>query len=121
MIKKIDKNTARRQRAKRQGDITGTAKCPRLSVYRSLSHIYAQLIDDEKGETIAAVNTAMSAIEKSIKGKTKKEAATIVGEELAKAAAAKKIKEAVFDRSGYVYTGRIAAVADGARKGGLKF
>jgi len=121
MIIKEDKNEARKQRAKRQSDIVGTAKKPRLSVYRSLSNIYAQLIDDEKGVTLVAVNTLQTPIEKLVKGKTKKEAAFIVGEQVAKAALAKKIKEVVFDRSGYIYTGRIQQVADGARKGGLQF
>ena len=121
MINQINKNLARKQRAKRQSDILGTAACPRLCVYRSLLHIYAQLIDDNKGATLVAVNTNMPAIKALIKGKTKREAATIVGEELAKAALAKKIKAVVFDRNGYVYTGRVAAVAEGARKGGLKF
>ena len=121
MIKKEDKNLARKQRAKRQSDIVGTAACPRLCVYRSLSHTYAQLIDDAKGATLVAVNTDMPKIKTLIKGKTKREAANIVGQELAKAAAAKKIKTAVFDRNGYIYIGRVAEVAEGARKGGLKF
>ena len=121
MILKKDKNEARRQRAQRQNDIKGTEKKPRLCVYRSLSHIYAQLINDEKGETIIAVNTLMPAVVKLVKGKSKKESAFAVGEELAKQAAAKKIKQVVFDRNGYIYTGRVAGVAEGARKGGLKF
>lgn len=121
MIKKADKNLARKQRAKRQGDITGTAACPRLCVYRSLLHTYAQLVDDTKSATILAMNTKMANLKTLIKGKTKREAAAIVGEELAKAAVAKKIKTVVFDRNGYIYTGRVAAVAEGARKGGLKF
>ena len=121
MIKKEDKNAARRIRARRTGDISGTAKKPRLSVYRSLSHIYAQLIDDEKGVTLVAVNTLQGNIEKLIKGKTKKESAFIIGQQLAKAAIAKKIKACVFDRNGYVYTGRIEQVASGARDGGLEF
>ena len=121
MIKKENKNLARKQRAKRQSDIIGTSTCPRLCVYRSLLHTYAQLVDDAKGQTILAMNTNMPAIKALIKGKTKREAANIVGEELAKAAIAKKIKAVVFDRNGYVYTGRIAEVAEGARKGGLKF
>lgn len=121
MIKKENKNLARKQRAKRQSDIVGTATCPRLCVYRSLVHIYAQLVDDTKGNTMLAINTNMPAIKTLIKGKTKREAANIVGQELAKAALAKKIKTVVFDRNGYVYTGRVAEVADGARKGGLKF
>ena len=121
MIKKLDKNTERRQRAKRTSDIHGTAKKPRLSVYRSLSNIYAQLINDDKGETLVAVNTLQPAVEKLGKGKTKKEQAFIVGQQLAKAAVAKKIKDVVFDRNGYVYMGRIQQVADGAREGGLQF
>ena len=121
MIKKPDKNKERKQRARRTADITGTAKKPRLSVYRSLSHIYAQLIDDERGVTLVAVNTLQEGIAKLIKGKTKKESAFIIGVQLAKAALAKKIKECVFDRNGYVYTGRVARVADGAREGGLQF
>ena len=121
MIKKPDKNKERLQRAKRTSDIHGTAKKPRLSVYRSLSNIYAQIIDDDKGETLVAVNTLQEAIAKLLKGKTKKEQAFIVGQQLAKAALAKKIKEVVFDRNGYVYRGRIQQVADGAREGGLKF
>jgi len=116
MINKPNKNQERRQRAKRTSDIHGTAKKPRLSVFRSLSHIYAQLIDDDKGETIVAVNS----LQVSVKG-NKKEQAFAIGKELAKKATAKKIKEVVFDRNGYVYTGRIEQVAAGAREGGLQF
>ena len=121
MIKFQDKNAARRQRAKRTYDIHGSAAKPRLTVYRSLTHVYAQLVDDDAGVTLVAVNTLQDAVAKTIKGKSKKEAAFAVGEALAKAALAKKIKECVFDRNGYVYTGRVQQVADGARKGGLKF
>jgi large subunit ribosomal protein L18 len=121
MINVNDKNKERKQRAKRSADIVGTAKRPRLCVYRSLSHIYAQIINDDKGETIIAVSSLTPAVVKLKNGKTKREEALIVGKEIAKLAAAKKIKEVVFDRNGYVYTGRVAAVADGAREGGLKF
>jgi len=121
MIIKDDKNKARRQRAKRQSSIHGTSARPRLTVYRSLGNIYAQIIDDDKGVTIAAANTLQESIEKLTAGKTKKEAAFIVGEQIGKMATAKKIKEIVFDRNGYVYHGRIAQVADGARAAGLKF
>ena len=121
MILKQDKNKARKQRAKRTAGIHGTAKKPRLSVYRSLGNIYAQLIDDDKGITLASANTLQDRIGKLAKGKTKKEAAFLVGQEIGKAAVAKKIKEVVFDRNGYVYHGRIAQVADGARDAGLKF
>jgi len=121
MIIKHDKNKQRLQRARRQNDIKGTASKPRLVVYRSLTNIYAQLVDDDKGVTILAVNTLQPEIKKMCKGKAKKEGAFIVGEEIAKKAVAKKIKECVFDRNGYVYHGRIQQVADGARKGGLGF
>ena len=121
MIIKPDKNKERRQRARRTADIHGTAKKPRLSVYRSLCHIYAQLIDDDKGVTLVAVNTLQKDVEKAASGKSKKEQSFIVGQLLGKAALAKKIKEVVFDRNGYVYTGRIKQVADGARDAGLKF
>jgi large subunit ribosomal protein L18 len=121
MIIKEDKNKARKQRAKRSSGIHGTKERPRLCVYRSSGHIYAQIINDDKGETLLAVNTLQDNIEKLGKNKTKKEAAFIVGQEIGKAAIAKKIKAVVFDRNGYVYTGRIAQVAEGARAAGLKF
>lgn len=121
MIKKSDKNQERLQRAKRTAGIHGTATKPRLNVYRSLLHVYAQLINDDLGITLIATNTKQKDIAKLVKGKSKKEQAVIVGQQLAKAALAKKISEVVFDRNGYVYTGRIASVADGAREGGLKF
>jgi len=121
MIIKEDKNKARLQRAKRTSDIHGTAERPRLTVNRSLTNVYAQLINDDKGVTLVAVNTLQPEVKTAVKGKTKAEAAFIVGELLAKAAKAKKITKVVFDRSGYVYTGRVAQVAEGARKGGLQF
>ena len=121
MITKIDKNKERKIRARRQSDITGTAARPRLVVYRSLSNIYAQLINDESGETILATNTMQEKLDKLCKGKTKKESAFIVGEQLALAALAQKITSCVFDRNGYVYHGRVKEVAEGARKGGLAF
>jgi len=121
MIIKPDKNQERLQRAKRTADIHGTAKKPRLCVYRSLLHVYAQLVNDDKSETLVAVNTKQKDIAKLVKGKPKKEQSFVVGQQLAKQALAKKINEVVFDRSGYVYHGRVARVADGAREGGLKF
>lgn len=121
MIIKQDKNVARRQRARRTADIHGTAKRPRLSVYRSLGEIYAQIIDDDKGVTLVAVNSLQKEIAKLIDSKTKKEVAFIVGQEIGKLALAKKIKEVVFDRNGYVYHGRVKEVAEGARAAGLKF
>ncbi|MDR1939887.1 MAG: 50S ribosomal protein L18, partial [Clostridiales bacterium] len=97
------------------------AEKPRLNVYRSNSHIYVQIIDDVKGVTIASAST----IDKEVAVKTgesaKSEAAKAVGAEAAKRAMAKGITEAVFDRGGYIYTGRVAKVAEGAREAGLKF
>jgi len=101
----------RRVRAK----VSGTAARPRLSVYRSLSHIYAQLIDDERGITVASAQDSEAKA-----GKTKVEQAFEVGKLLAEKATAAKIREAVFDRGVFQYHGRVKAVADGAREGGIK-
>jgi len=121
MITKPDKNAERKWRSRRSADIHGTKERPRLCVYRSLNNIYAQIIDDDKGETLFAFNTQQKEMASLIKGKTKKEQAFIIGEQIGKAAKAKKIASVVFDRNGYVYHGRVAQVADGARSAGLKF
>ncbi len=122
MITKINKNQERQKRHKRvRAKVKGTAEAPRISVYRTLNHIYAQLIDDVKGNTLVTASTLDKEIKGSIEGKDKKEQAFAVGELLAKKAKSKKIKVAVFDRGGYLYTGRVASLADGARKGGLEF
>ena len=122
MITKINKNQDRLKRHKRvRAKVKGTAEAPRLSVYRSLNNIYAQIIDDEKAVTLVACSTVEKEVMKLVEGKTKKEAAKIVGAELGKKALSKGIEEVVFDRGGYLYTGRVAALADGARKGGLQF
>ena len=122
MITKTDKNVVRQKRHERvRGKISGTKECPRFNVFRSLSHIYVQIIDDEKQVTLVSCSTAEKEIAALAKGKTKKEAAKIVGVEAGKRAKDKKIKNVVFDRGGYVYTGRVAAVAEGAREAGLKF
>ena len=122
MISKINKNLDRKKRhARVRLRISGTAECPRLCVYRSLNHIYAQIIDDVKGVTLAACSTVEKEVIKAIDGQDKKGAAKIVGAELAKKALAKGIEKVVFDRGGYLYTGRVAALADGAREAGLKF
>ena len=97
--------------------IQGTSDAPRLAVFKSSKHIYAQLIDDEKGVTIAAARDEEA---KDKKKAAKAESARLVGAEIAKKAAAKGIKKAVFDRGGFQYHGRISAVAEGARDGGLK-
>ena len=122
MISKIDKNADRKQRHVRvRGKVKGTANAPRLCVYRSLNHIYAQLIDDVAGNTLVTASTLDKAIKGNLDGKTKSEEAKEVGILLAKKAIEKGIEAVVFDRAGYLYTGRVAALADGAREGGLKF
>lgn len=122
MIKKIDKNTERTKRhIKIRHDLNGTAKRPRLCVYRSLNHIYAQIIDDVKGVTLVSCNTTQKEIQEKVKDMTNKEQARFVGEQIAKLAKKKKITEVVFDRGGYLYTGRVKELADGARAAGLEF
>ena len=122
MISKLDKNTDRLARhARVRKKIGGTAERPRFDVYRSNMHIYVQVIDDVAGKTLAAASTVEKEIGKMVEGKSKTEAAKIVGAEVAKRALAAGITEVVFDRGGYIYTGRVAAVADGAREAGLKF
>lgn len=122
MISKINKNEDRKKRhARVRLKVNGTTECPRLCVYRSLSHIYAQIIDDTKGNTLVACSTVEKEVMKAIEGKDKKGAAKVVGEQLAKKALAKGIDKVVFDRGGYLYIGRVAALADGAREAGLKF
>ena len=122
MISKLDKNTDRLARhARVRKKIGGTAERPRFDVYRSNMHIYVQVIDDVAGKTLAAASTVEKEIGRMVEGKSKTEAAKIVGAEAAKRAIAAGITEVVFDRGGYIYTGRVAAVADGAREAGLKF
>ncbi|BCI61205.1 50S ribosomal protein L18 [Solibaculum mannosilyticum] len=119
MVSKPDSNKARQRRhARVRGKIMGTTQRPRLNVYRSLSHIYAQIIDDVQGVTLAAA----SSVEKEFKGYGgNKQAAREVGKMIAKRAADKGITEVVFDRGGYIYHGRVQELAEGAREGGLKF
>lgn len=117
----IDRTGAReRRRARVRGRVTGTQQRPRLNVFRSLEHIYVQLIDDEAGHTLAAAST----LDKEIKSQTglkKSSEAAAVGKLIASRAQEKQIKKVVFDRAGYRYHGRIKSVADGAREGGLEF
>ncbi|MFH1015340.1 MAG: 50S ribosomal protein L18 [Nitrospirota bacterium] len=116
-----DARTRRHERIRKK--VVGTTERPRLSVYRSLSHMYAQIIDDFKGSTIAAA----SSLDKELKGKDKKSGegnigvAKQVGELIAKKALKKGIKRVVFDRGGYLYHGRVKALADAARENGLEF
>ena len=119
MVRKINKKAMRLHRHVRvRGKISGTPERPRLNVFRSNANIYAQIIDDVNGVTLVAANT----LEKGFEGATgNAEAAKKVGVVLAERAKAKGIEEVVFDRGGYVYHGRVAALAEGAREGGLKF
>lgn len=120
MAKIILRTKARERRHYRSRQkVTGTPQRPRLSVYRSQKHIIAQLIDDTQGLTLSAVST----LSKDLKESKQKplDAAKVVGKMLATQALAKKIDKAVFDKSGYKYHGRVKAVAEGAREGGLKF
>ena len=122
MITKQDKNSVRQRRhARVRKHVSGTAETPRLNVYRSLNHIYVQVIDDVKGVTIASASTMEKAIKEQVAGKTKTEAAKVVGSVAGERAKAKGIETVVFDCGGYLYTGRVKAVADGARDAGLKF
>ena len=119
MVKTVNKNAMRIKRHVRvRGKISGTPECPRLNVFRSNANIYAQIIDDVNGVTLVAANT----LEKDFEGATGNvEAAKKVGTVLAERAKAKGIEQVVFDRGGYIFHGRVAALAEGAREAGLKF
>lgn len=110
----------RRHRRVRK-NLTGTAGRPRLNVYRSLSEIYAQVIDDQAGRTLVSASTVDHDLREKVKGLKKSEQAKLVGQAVAERAKNKGIQTVVFDRSGYRYIGRVKALADGAREGGLQF
>ena len=119
MVKKPDTNKARLKRHKRvRSKISGTAECPRLNVFRSTNNIYAQLIDDVKGVTLASASSLDKEID--VYGGNK-DAARKVGQLIAKRAADKGITDVVFDRGGYIFHGRVKELAEGAREGGLNF
>ena len=101
--------------------VGGTAERPRLSVYRSLNHVYAQVIDDSQGVTLAAASSLESAVKSQKDGKRKVDVAGLVGELIGERATGKGISRVVFDRGGYQYHGRVKALAEAARKGGLVF
>ena len=119
MVKKTDRKAERvRRHARVRRKISGTAECPRLSVFRSNSNLYVQVIDDTKGITLAQAST----LDKAVKTKhSNKEAAKEVGAVIAKRAIEKNIKTVVFDRGGYIYHGVVKELADAAREGGLEF
>ena len=122
MITKINKNAVRQKRHLRvRNKISGTAERPRFNVFRSTNHINVQIIDDQKQVTLVSCSTLDKDMAKKVAKLTKTEAAKLVGETAAKKAIAAGIEEVVFDRGGYLYTGRVLAVAEGAREAGLKF
>ncbi len=119
-VKKKHAQLARRHRRVR-ARISGTPARPRLNVFRSLTNIYAQVIDDINGQTLASASTIDKEVAGQLEGKSKIEAAKIVGQVVAQRAKAANISTVVFDRGGYQYHGRVAALAEGAREGGLDF
>ncbi len=121
MYKRFDRNKARKKRHLRiRSKVAGTAERPRLNVFRSNDHIYAQVIDDERGHTLAAASTLEPAL-RSQPGRLTVEKARIVGQLVGERALAQGVRKVVFDRGGYRYHGRVAALADGARSAGLEF
>ena len=119
----ISKKRVARQRrhARIRAKLQGTASRPRLCVFRSLNHIYARVIDDTRGHTLASASTLDAEIKNETDSKSKSAEAELVGSMIAKRILTKKIKEVVFDRGGYKYHGRVKALAEAARKAGLKF
>lgn len=122
MITKEDRNLARKRRHLRvRNRINGTAERPRLNIYRSNKHIYAQVIDDVTGTTVASASTLDKELAEQVKNGGNVDAAVKVGELVAKRALEKGISQVVFDRGGYLYHGRVQALADAAREAGLQF
>jgi large subunit ribosomal protein L18 len=110
-----------RRHARVRKNLAGTAEHPRLNVFRSLSEIYAQVVDDQQGNTLVSASSVDQELRADMKGKNKTEQAKLVGQAVAKRAKSKGIESVVFDRGGFRYTGRVKALADGAREGGLQF
>ena len=122
MFKKVDKNEVRKAKHSRiRHTLKGTADMPRLNVYRSTTEIYAQIIDDKAGKTLCSASSKDKALAKAVEGKNKVDQAFEVGKAVGAAALKLGIKKVVFDRSGYIYTGRVQKLADGARAAGLEF
>lgn len=118
----IKSKIARKRRHRRvRNRISGTVERPRLNVFRSLDHIYAQVIDDVAGITLVSASTVDKGLREEVSGKSKKEQAATVGKAIAERAKVAGISTVLFDRGGYLYHGRIKALADGAREGGLEF
>ena len=121
-MKKKSRNDMRIVRHERlRRTLAGTSKIPRMAVYHSLSHIYVQIIDDDKGHTLTSASTLEKAVKESVKGTCNQEAAKVVGKLAAERAKAQGIESVVFDRGGHMYHGKVKALADAAREAGLKF
>jgi large subunit ribosomal protein L18 len=119
---KSSRATARLRRHRRvRKDLAGTAQRPRLNVFRSVTQIYAQIIDDAAGRTLVSASSVDKELREKVKGLKKSEQAKVVGKTVAERAKGKGIQAVVFDRGGFKYIGRVKALADGAREGGLKF
>ena len=110
---------ARHQRVRK--NVNGSSERPRMSVYRSLNHTYAQVIDDKEGVTLVSASSLEESVKNNLADKSKKEIASLVGSLIAERAVGNGLKEVIFDRGGYKYHGRVKAVAEAARKGGLTF
>lgn len=122
MLKKVVRNKKRVDRHNKiRNKIVGTPERPRLNVFRSSKHIYAQVINDEEGTTIASASTLDKDIVAKVAELNKTEAAKLIGEEVARRALEKGVKSVVFDRGGYLYHGRVKSLADSARENGLDF
>ncbi|MEJ5241312.1 MAG: 50S ribosomal protein L18 [Anaerolineales bacterium] len=121
MAQKTRAEARQRRHLRIRKRIFGTPERPRLSVFRSLSEIYAQIIDDVEGHTLVSASTIDRELREKVKGLKKSEQARIVGKVLAERALSRGIREVVFDRGGFRYIGRVQALAEGAREGGLKF
>ena len=122
MFKREDKNKLRKAKHDRiRHTLVGTADKPRLNVYRSTTNIYAQIIDDNAGKTLCAASSLDKDLASKLQGKSKQEQAYIVGEAIATKAVKAGVKNVVFDRGGYIYTGRVQKLAEGARSAGLEF
>jgi len=121
MAKMTKKERVLRKHRRVRKKIFGTTERPRFAVYKSLKHMHAQIIDDTKGETLVAASTVEKEIGEKVKDLTKTEAAKFLGQVLAERAKEKGVVKVVFDRGGFIYHGRIKAIAEGAREGGLEF
>jgi len=122
LLKKVDKNQKRMERHNRiRNKITGTPERPRLNIFKSSKHIYAQVIDDATGTTLVSASTQDKELREKVAELTKQEAAKLVGKTVGERAKEKDINTVVFDRGGYLYHGRVKLLAEGARESGLEF